>query len=90
MVDRPADHEGTEHSGWLQKKGKVNRSFQRRWFVLWRDPMAQPVDPYELAYYDGPDAKGANGIITLEENTYTASLPKKLVRRGGAARGGAH
>ena len=78
MADRPADHPGTQKAGWLRKKGsKWNTAFQRRWFVLWRDPVAEPGAPYEISYYDREKSKAANGTITLREGEFTVELPKK-------------
>ena len=78
MADRPADDPGTEKAGWLRKKGsKWNTAFQKRWFVLWRDPMANQGAPYEISYYDGKKSKAANGTITLADAGFSVALPKK-------------
>ena len=34
-MQRSADAEGSIKRGWLNKKGKLNRSYQHRFFVLW-------------------------------------------------------
>lgn len=53
----------TAKEGWLYKKGEVNRSFQKRWFVLKGNL---------LFYFDKPGDKEPNGVIILEG--YTVEL----------------
>ena len=43
-----------DHSGWLSKKGKLNKSWKRRWFVL---------QGARLAYYDSPSTEKKGEIL---------------------------
>ena len=58
----------TTKEGWLYKKGEVNRSFQKRWFVLKGNL---------LFYFDKPGDKEPNGVIILEG--YTVELVETAV-----------
>ena len=49
--------------GWLYKRGEVNKSFQKRWFVLKGNL---------LFYFDKPSDSEPNGVIILEG--YTVEL----------------
>jgi hypothetical protein len=60
------------HAGWLTKKGQKNKSFKRRWFVLWRglDDAARPE--YELCYFhDESSVQPAGAAIVLGHGDYT-------------------
>ena len=51
-------------AGWLAKKGQVNKSSKKRWFVLRR--VLNEDDgrgEYELAYYKGPDSGASAGSV---------------------------
>ena len=53
-----AEHQKIFKSGWLRKRGKVNKGWKRRWFVL---------KDRSLEYCSSPQATEAAGIILISE-----------------------
>lgn len=77
---------GCLRSGWMRKEGSRNKSFKRRWFVLWRTPTlsegdeaAAPVGKVTtmLIYYDDPKSTKANGLQLLTPGALKVAPPKK-------------
>lgn len=46
-----------DREGWLQKRGEINKGFQKRWFVLKGNL---------LFYFEKPGEKEPLGVIVLE------------------------
>jgi len=57
-----AEHQKVFKSGWLRKRGKVNKAWKRRWFVL---------KDRSLEYCRSPEANDAAGIILIAEGMST-------------------
>jgi hypothetical protein len=83
---RPADAEGSIKAGWLNKKGKLNRSFQHRYFVLWHQEelwvAGQQVEAesFKLGYYKDAKAAEPNGLILLQQAQYTVAEPSTVTK----------
>ena len=68
--------------GWMQKRGKVNRSWQTRYFLLWNDSVLYYFEnePDVRAFLRGEDPRDSSrGLIDLQ----TASAVQKSIENPG-------